>query len=279
VWNSFADLSEWGMLLARTNPDVPKHRGISFMMIEMDQPGVEARPLVQMNGIAEFCEVFLTEARVPVANVIGDLGEGWNVARTTLAHERANAGGGRPRGLVTVGAGGKPGNLDRPVGELVRLAAQRAESQAQRNEVLVSARTHIALARRLGITADPVVRDRLARYYVENQVYTWTGQRSRDNAKRGRPGPEASTAKLQLARLAHRSRDLSLSMLGAHGMLAGDDAPDRGRYHMAALSSLAASLGGGTNEIQRNIIGERTLGLPREPAADHDVPFRKLRRS
>ncbi len=279
VWNSFADLSEWGMLLARTNPDVPKHRGISFMMLPMDQPGVEVRPLVQMNGIAEFCEVFMTEARVPVANVIGDVGDGWNVARTTLAHERSNAGGGRARGVVSVGAGGKAGNLDRTVGELTELAAHGTDSHAQRNEVLLSARTHIALARELGITADPVVRDRLVQYYVENQVYSWTGLRSRDNAKSGRPGPEGSTMKLQLALLAHRSRDLSLSMLGAHGMLAGDDAHAGGRYHMAALSSFAASMGGGTNEIQRNIIGERTLGLPREPADDRDIPFRELRRS
>ena len=113
VWNSFADVSEWGMLLARTDPDQPKHRGITFMMLAMDQPGVEVRPLVQMNGIAEFCEVFLTDARVPVANVIGAVGDGWNVARTTLAFERSKAGSGRARGMVTVGAGAKSGNLDR----------------------------------------------------------------------------------------------------------------------------------------------------------------------
>ena len=143
----------------------------------------------------------------------------------------------------------------------------------------MSARTLIDLARELGIEGDPVVRDGLMRYYAENQVYTWTGRRSRDNAKSGRPGAESSTLKLQLALLAHRSRDLSMSMLGAEGMLVGDDARQHGRVQMSALSSFAASLGGGTNEIQRNIIGERTLGLPREPAVDSDVPFRQLRRS
>ncbi len=116
-------------------------------------------------------------------------------------------------------------------------------------------------------------------YHSDNQVYTWNGRRSRDNAKTGRAGPDGSLLKLQLALLAHRSRDLSLSILGAEGMLAGDDARDRGRYHMAALSSPVASLGGGTNEIQRNIIGERSLDLPREPADDTDVPFRELRRT
>jgi alkylation response protein AidB-like acyl-CoA dehydrogenase len=279
VWNSFANLSEWGMLLARTDPDQPKHRGITFMMIDMDQPGVEARPLVQMNGVAEFCEVFLTDARVPVGNVIGEAGDGWNVARTTLAYERANAGSGRARGVVTVGAGAKSGNLERTVGDLVEEARRRAEDRTRRNEVLLSARTLVALASRLGIERDPVVRDQLMRYYANNHVYTLTGRRARDNAKSGRPGPESSTMKLQLAQLANQSRDLSLALLGAGGMLMGDDALDNGRVQMAGLSSPAASLGGGTNEIQRNIIGERTLGLPREPAVDADVPFRELRRS
>ncbi|HEX6659953.1 MAG TPA: acyl-CoA dehydrogenase family protein [Ilumatobacter sp.] len=279
VWNSFADVSDWGMLLARTDLDVPKHRGITFVMIDMDQPGVDVRPLVQMNGVAEFSEVFLTDARAKVSNVIGEPGNGWAVARTTLAFERSKAGGGRARGVVTVGAGRKAGNLDRPVGDLIQEARRRREDRTVRNEVLLSARTLIDLARELAREHDPVLRDRLMRYYADNQVYTWTGQRSRDNAKTGRPGPESSTIKLQLAMLAHRSRDLSMSMLGAEGMLMGDDARHHGRVQMAGLSSFAASLGGGTNEIQRNIIGEQTLGLPREPAIDADVPFRELRRS
>ena len=119
VWNSGADVGDWGMLLARTDPDDPKQRGITWMMIDMRQPGVEARPLVQMNGAAEFCEVFLTEARGQVGDVIGDLNDGWNVARTTLPYERATAAGGRGRGLVTVAAGACGRQLDRPVGEMV----------------------------------------------------------------------------------------------------------------------------------------------------------------
>jgi alkylation response protein AidB-like acyl-CoA dehydrogenase len=279
VWNSFADVSEWGMLLARTDPDVPKHLGITYMMIALDQPGVEVRPLVQMNGIAEFCEVFMTDARVPVENVIGQPGDGWNVARTTLAYERAGAGSGRLRGVVSVSAGSKSGNLGRTVGEILDDASRHTAQRSQRNEVLLSARTLVELAQRLGVERDAVLRQRLARYHANSQVYRWTGQRGRDNAKSGRPGPESSTMKLQLAMLANEARDLSLALLGASGMLMGHDTIDNGRAQMAALSSPAASLGGGTNEIQRNIIGERTLGLPKEPAVDRDVPFRELRRS
>jgi alkylation response protein AidB-like acyl-CoA dehydrogenase len=267
------------MLLARTDPDVPKHLGITYMMIALDQPGVEVRPLVQMNGIAEFCEVFMTDARVPVENVIGQPGDGWNVARTTLAYERAGAGSGRLRGVVSVSAGSKSGNLGRRVGEILDDASRHTAQRSQRNEVLLSARTLVELAQRLGVERDAVLRQRLARYHANSQVYRWTGQRGRDNAKSGRPGPESSTMKLQLAMLANEARDLSLALLGASGMLMGHDTIDNGRAQMAALSSPAASLGGGTNEIQRNIIGERTLGLPKEPAVDRDVPFRELRRS
>ena len=279
VWNSFADVSDWGMLLARTNPDAPKHRGISWMVIDMNQPGVDARPLRQMNGVAEFCEVFLTDARVPVANVIGELNDGWAVTRTTLAFERANAGAGRVRNAVNVGAGQKSGNLQRTVGDLIEQAQRQREEPTRRNEVLLSSRTIIELAREMQQTNDPIVRQRLARYHSNSQVYTWTGQRGADNAKSGRPGPEASTMKLQLANLAHESRDLSLSLLGPEATLVFPDARHHGRVQRAGLSSFAASLGGGTDQIQRNIIGEHSLGLPREPAVDQGIPFREMRRS
>ena len=129
VWNSGADVSEWGMLLARTNPDVPKHAGITWMMIDMRQPGVEGRPLVQMNGGADFCEVFLTEARVPLENVIGGIDNGWKVARTTLTYERGSVGQRLAKGLVQVRAGSMPGNLDRPVGELIEQASRAASTR------------------------------------------------------------------------------------------------------------------------------------------------------
>lgn len=279
VWNSFADLADWGMLLARTDLDAPKHKGITYMMIEMDQPGIEVRPLVQMNGVAEFCEVFFTDARVPVANVIGNIGDGWNVARTTLAYERAGAASSKARGSVSVGAGSKAGNLGLSVGELLARAKRDANDPALRTEMLLSSRALFKMARALGRADDPVLRDRLMRYHANSQVYSWTGQRGRDNAKSGRPGPEASTLKLNIALLAHESRDLSMSMLGAEGMVMGDTTFEAGRIQNACLASPVPSLGGGTNEIQRNIIGEQTLGLPREPSDDNVIPFRELRRS
>ncbi|MET0164339.1 MAG: acyl-CoA dehydrogenase family protein, partial [Vicinamibacterales bacterium] len=245
----------------------------------MNQPGIEVRPLVQMNGSAEFCEVFLTDARVRADDVIGDLNDGWNVAKTTLAYERAGISSGRTRGLFAATPGVKAGNLDRPVGELIEHAKQAARDRSRRGEVLLSSRTMLQLAREREVLDDATFRDRVVRFHIESQVYKWSGQRTRDNAKFGRPTPASSTLKVQLAMLAHHSRDLSMSILGAQGMLAGADAPEDGRYQIAALSSYAASLGGGTNEIQRNIIGERTLGLPREPAVDTDIPFRQLPKS
>ncbi len=267
------------MLVARTNRDVPKHAGITWMMIDMTQPGVEVRPLVQMNGGAEFCEVFLTEARVPVANVVGSIDDGWNVAKTTLSFERGSIGKRVPRGLVQVRAGGLSGNLDRSVGELIAEAEATAEDPTKRFDVMVGAKSMLRLARDLGRDNDPVVRNAVADYYIHSEVHRLNGLRARTNAKSGRPGPEASIGKLSLALLAHRSRDLSMSILGAEGLVIGEDAREHGKVQRACLSSFAPSLGGGTNEIQRNIIGERTLGLPREPGDDASVPFRELKRS
>jgi alkylation response protein AidB-like acyl-CoA dehydrogenase len=279
VWNSGADVSEWGMLVARTNPDVPKHAGITWMMIDMRQPGVEVRPLVQMNGSAEFCEVFLTEARVPVDNVIGGVDNGWNVARTTLTHERGSVGRRYPKGMIEMKAGSLSGNLELPVGELVERSRRVGRDPNKRPDIMIGAKSMIQLARERGLDTDPVVRDRVADYYVRSEVYRLTGQRSRDNAKGGRTGPEGSIMKLALAMLAHRSRDLSMSILGADGMLVGADALDNGKVQRACLSSFVPSLGGGTNEIQRNIIGEQSLGLPRQPNNDHQIPFRDLQRN
>jgi len=278
VWSSFAQGSDHGMLLARTNPDVAKHRGLSWMMIEMDQPGVDVRPLVQMNGAAEFCEVFLDGARARVADVIGGIDEGWTVAKTTLSHERAAVTARRDRGLVTMPAGPLAGNLDRPVGELLAARRSRPKPSRRRGEVLLGSRTIIELARDRGLARHPVLRRQLADYHIHSEVYRLTNQRVRDNAKQGRVGPEASIGKLALAMLAHRSRDLSMALLGAEGMLVGPGTTQDGRIQQVALSSHVPSIGGGTNEIQRNIIGERALGLPREPSVDDDVPFRDLRR-
>lgn len=279
VWNSSAESAEWGMLLARTDVDRPKHQGISWMLIDMKQPGIEARPLLQMNGSAEFCEVFLNEARVPIANVIGAVNDGWNIARTTLTHERSSIGQQYARGLTEIKAGGQSTNLDRRVGELIDSAKKASRDPNKRFDIMVGAKSMIRLFKDLGLSEDRVARDKVVSYYIRSEVHRLTGQRSRDNAKGGKPGPEGSIVKLSTALLAHISRDISLSLLGAEGMLIGADARENGRIQRAGLSSFAPSLGGGTNEIQRNIIGERSLGLPRDPFDDNETPFKELRRS
>jgi alkylation response protein AidB-like acyl-CoA dehydrogenase len=276
VWSSKADRSEWGMLLCRTDPDVPKHQGISYLMLDMRQPGVEVRPLVQMNGMSTFCEVFLDEARAPVGHLVGPLNGGWSVARTTLAHERAATAAGPGRGAVVVEPGELGGNLDKPVGELVE-RWKAAGGTPKTQPPLLGARAMIELARRHKATERPALRAQLVRFVVHSEVYRRNGQRLRDLAKAGVATPlDGSAMKLDLAALAHESRDLSLAILGAEGLLAKGDGGDIVR---TALTAFVPSLGGGTNEIQRNIIGERALGLPREPAVDADVPFRDLRRS
>lgn len=279
VWNSSADSCEWGMLLARTDADVPKHTGLTWMLLDMRQPGVEVRPLLQMNGGADFCEVFLADVRVPLQNVVGRVGDGWNVARTTLLHERASVGQILPRGLIQVRAGAMPGNLDRPVREVIASVRRLASDPNRSFDIMIGAKSMIRLARDTGKSTDPVVRQRVAEYWIRSEVHRLTRQRSRDNARGGRPGPEGSIIKLSTAMLAHFSRDVSLAILGAEGMLYGDSARDHGRVQRAGVSAHAPSLGGGTNEIQRNIVGERVLGLPREPSVDADIPFREVRRN
>ncbi len=279
VWSSKADVSEWGMLLCRTDLDVPKHRGITFAMIDMCQSGVEVRPLVQMNGAAEFSEVFLTEARVHLDDVIGGLGAGWSVARTTLAHERASSASAPGRGAVLVEAGSIPGQLDRRVGELIE-RWHAAGGARRRQPPLLSARQILELARSAELERRPALRDQVVRYYVHSEVYRRHGQRVRDLARAKQPvALDGPAMKLDLAQLSHESRDLSLELLGPAGMLAGDSAPDGGRVLRTGLTAFVPSLGGGTNEVQRNVIGERTLGLPREPSVDAELTFREMRRS
>ena len=278
VWNSKADVSEWGLLLCRTDPGVPKHAGITFMMIDLRQPGVEVRPIVQMNGASEFSEVFLTDARVPYENVIGSVGGGWDVARTTLRHERA-ASAAVTNGSILVEAGSIAGNLDRQVGDLIE-EWSAAGGARRRQPPLLGARSMVELARSRGALAEAALRDRLVRFHIHSELYLLNGRRTRDLARAGVPTAlDGSLLKLDLAALAHESRDLSYDILGPAAMLTGGSAPDGGKVATTGLSAFIPSLGGGTNEIQRNIVSERTLGLPREPAVDADVPFRDVRRT
>ncbi len=274
VWNSGADLARRGLLLARTDPTVPKRDGITYFLIDMDQPGIEVRPLRQMNGEAHFCEVFLTDARVANTDILGGetcLNKGWSAARTTLNLERAGATERSARGLRAVASGEVAGNLDRIVGDVL---ATTDEHQPTFSGSAVPARHLITLARERGVTTDPVMRQQLMRYYVLTEVHRYN-QRRAVAAMRAKKatGAEGSIAKLVLGKICHASRDLSFSILGATAMLSGEDAPHHGELQTVGLSSPGASIGGGTDEIQRNSIGERVLGLAREPSLDTEQPL------
>lgn len=274
VWNSGANSATYGLLLARTDVDVPKHRGMSYFIIDMDQPGIEARPLRQMNGVAAFCEVFLTDARVQADRLIGEPGGGWSVAQTTLAAERAGTVGRAASGLAPAQSGAVGGDLNRTVGEVV----ERVEHAKSRRIMggAVPTRLMLQLARDHGVADQSVMRQELVRYYTQNKVNAWTN--ARIGAARGAlTGADGSMAKLATARVCQHSRDLSLAIIGASGMLTGSDAPLDGELAMIGLASPGTRLGGGTDEVQLNVLGERGLGLPREPSDDKDLPYSELR--
>jgi alkylation response protein AidB-like acyl-CoA dehydrogenase len=240
VWTTGAQLSDFGAVIARTNPDNPKHRGITMFIVDFKAQGVEIRPLRQMNGGSGFNEVFFTGVRIPDANRIGDVDDGWRCAVAMLMNER-----------VAIGSGGGGG--------------RRAGVEPL-----------IELARRRGVLGDPVVRQGLADIYVRTQIMGFIGQRTRAAVTAGRaPGPEGSVAKLAGALLARRSSDLGIALAGAGG-LAWED-PRESRWALAVLSAPASRIAGGTDEVQRNIIGERVLGLPKEPQVDRDIPFKELK--
>lgn len=260
VWTSGAQVSDHGMLIARSNWDAPKHRGISYFILPMDQPGVEVRPLKQMNGAAHFNEVFLNEARVSHSNLIGTAGEGWRVATATLGYERrglgvAGVGGPRPA------AGARAGYLERPVGELM----DKFNSRHSADEPVANIAT-VARLRQYG--DDPLTaieRDRLAALIIAERVEAGVAKR------------QPLAAKLAWTERLRAASSVGMGLAGAHGMLSGDDGPRA--LNGFFLSQPSASIAGGTDEVQRNILGERALGLPREPSHERDLPFREVPRN
>ena len=273
VWTSGAQYAKWGILIARTRADVPKHEGITYFVIDMDQPGIEVRPLKEMTGGATFNEVFLSDARVPHDNVIGDVHRGWAVAVTTLAHERNSLGASGMAGA----AGGaiigrndlsrKAGAPSKGGGEMAGMAAAFGGG----GDILK------ALPAAVGRADDRVLIDKLMRIYSLMEIARFTSLRVQAAAAAGRgPGPEVSTGKLLASELVRQLRDVGLEALGAHGQLMGDDTPLGGMLQQLALFSPAISIAGGSDQIQRNIIGERVLGLPGEPRVDKDIPFAEL---
>jgi alkylation response protein AidB-like acyl-CoA dehydrogenase len=237
VWSSGAHHSELGILLARTDFDAPKHQGITYFVLDMRSRGIEVRPLRQINGVAHFNEVFLTDVRIPHENVVGEVNGGWGVAQTTLGAER-----------VLIGSGGAVGFRD-----LARLA-----SEQQR-------------------TGDPVLRQRLADAYIRFEIVKYLGRRAQAARRNGAAvGAEASVLKLAVSQNVALNGDLALALEGATAMLLHGDAPYGGFWQQQFLNQWGTRIGGGTEQVQRNVIGERVLGLPPEPRPDKRVPFREL---
>jgi alkylation response protein AidB-like acyl-CoA dehydrogenase len=257
VWTSGAKKADYGMLIARTDWDVPKHRGISFFWFPMHQPGVEVRPIRQITNEAHFNEVFITDGRVPAENLVGDLDDGWRVLQTALAYERS------VMGDVARGprAGGKP-----------------AADMGEPSEGGVSAADVdlVAVAKEYGRNADPTVRQAIAQVNELRAVNRWNARRAKAQLEQGTSSPILSLGKLAMSGILHRGAKVQGAIVGTEAMLEGPDHPDGDAANFLALNAYFTSIGGGTDQIQRNIIGERVLGLPKEPEVDRDIPFRDV---
>ncbi len=241
VWTSSAQHADYGILIARTDPSAPKHKGITFFIVDMKTPGIDVRPLVQAQGVAHFNEVFLSDVRIPVGNVVGDVNDGWKVTRTTLRSESSMISGG---------------------------------SQATGFDAIVST------ARRTNRTADPIVRDALARIYSNEQILKWMGWRTQTAVMTGRLelALHGSLLKNFFTRSLSYRVEVAVDLEGAEGMLQHEAEGD-GFWQYQLLNQFASRIGGGTEEVHRNNLGEQALGLPREPAVDRDVPWTETRKA
>jgi len=280
VWTSNAQIADRGMLLARTNPDVPKHRGLTYFLLDMHQPGVDVRPLRELTGRSLFNEVFLTDVRVRDDDILGGLDAGWAVANTTLAFERTGTGAGADG---TANSSAAPGTI---AGHLTQRAGDFVRGRQERMSLTVRPELYIEAARRHAKVDDPLTRQHLVALYIENEVGRYLTLRLRALRASGSDIPGApNIAKLRMSELFRLGREVGLGILGARGMLhdyRGHDRsnvnPDRAVLEIA-LWSPAPSIYGGSDQIQRNILAERVLGLPREPGDERSTPFRDLRKN
>lgn len=242
VWTTLAHLSDYGVVLARTNPDAPKHAGISMFIVNMRDPSVEIRPIHQIDGGKHFNEVFFTDTRVPASWLLGELNNGWNQATAMLMYERVAIGTGSSSGISHP-------NADRLIDH----------------------------ARRTGTINDPVIRQHIITMYMEETTKSLVSMRTRAELKAGRaPGPGGSLGKLHGGRIARMMRTLIAEVMGPD-VMAWEPGDKVEPWSKSIVGSFAANIAGGTDEIQLNIIGDRVLGLPREPAVDRDVAFRDLK--
>ncbi len=271
VWNTSAHHARYGILVARTNWDVPKHQGLSFFLLDMDQEGVTVKQLKQMNGHASFNEVFFTDAHIPDGEMLGNEGDGWKVAMTTLANERRmgdvlrNASSGKETGTIH-------------------------EEVRRENAILMSPYTWypqragrvdllIPRAQETGRITDPVVRQEIARVLIMARTAEWTARRARAAQQQGKPqGPEGSLGKLAASNVARAAAHVHTLITGTDALLTGSGSPESGVIAEILVSVPAISIAGGTDEIQRNIIAERVLGMDKEPRFDQG-PFRDVRRN
>jgi len=255
VWTTLGHLAKWGLIVTRTDPNVPKHRGLTFFIVDMESEGVDVRPLRQITGEAEFNEVYFTDVKIPKENILGSLGEGWRVSLTILMNERVAIGGNvRERGS------GAPGHL-------VQLWKEKN-------------------------LQDPVTRDKLIKLWIEQEAVRLTNMRAVENREKGTPGPEGSTSKLYEAEINKASYEFGMDMLGNDGLLFPrgyaltqpelnfeNETFGFTDTQSLFLRSRANSIEGGTSEIMRNIIAERVLGLPSEPKLDKDKAWKDIPRS
>ena len=256
VWTTLAHVSKWGMLVARTDPEQPKHKGMTYFLLDMEEEGVEVRPLHQITGEAEFNEVFFDDVRIPHDRVFGEVGNGWSAAVTTLMNERVALGGGVPR----KGTG--------PIGDLVRLWNERKDS--------------------LDAATMPVARDRVTELWCRAEALRLTNWRARDGSKSGNPGPEGSVGKLLSAEMNQHIYETCMDLLGPEALVyeAGYERkrPDglRGpglHIRYSFLRARANTIEGGTSEVMRNILGERVLGLPGDVRVDKGVAWSEVPRN
>ncbi len=288
VWTSSGHVADMGMLIARTDPDVPKHQGISWFSFDMHQASVDVRPLREMTGRALFNEVFLSDARVPDDALVGGLHNGWAVANTTLAYERSGLGAGAGAPQATAIPGTIAGDLGKRAGDFV--TKPRSAGGGGGGAMTAGAqRLFTEMAKASGKITDPTVRQQLMKLHTLAEIGRYTTLRQKALRERGHDLPGAGNiAKLSMSEIVRQSRDLGLAIAGPYGTLHAYDGEHRkvldaatgnpflGHITEMALFAQAPPIYGGTDQVQRNIIGERVLGLPKEPNNDRTMTWSEL---
>ena len=270
VWTSGGQAANMGMLVARTDSTAPKHQGMTYFAMPMQQPGVDVRPLREMTGRALFNEVFLDNARVADDAMIGGLGDGWRVANTTLAVERSHLGASAVP-IASTFPGPIVGNIAKPVSQYNKRKGGEAGVPPVGPALW---RRYVDLARSLGRLDDPVVRDELAQLWTLCEVSRMNGVRAKGGS--GRTGGEGNIAKLFMSEMYRRFSAVGARLLGPGATLLGEDAPSMGMVQEVVMFAPGPAIYGGTDQVQRNILGERVLGLPKEPGPAKETPFKDL---